>query len=34
VGVVLRGMQSGLVQLYALLMVLGLATLLASVLWR
>jgi NADH-quinone oxidoreductase subunit L len=34
VGTLLRGMQSGLVQLYALLMVLGLATLLASVLWR
>jgi NADH-quinone oxidoreductase subunit L len=34
VGAALRGMQSGLVQLYALLMVLGLATLLASVLFR
>jgi NADH-quinone oxidoreductase subunit L len=34
VGTALRGMQSGLVQLYALLMVLGLATLLASVLFR
>jgi NADH-quinone oxidoreductase subunit L len=34
VGAALRGMQSGLVQLYALLMVLGMATLLASVLFR